>query len=274
MLNMTSMANQPQNLWGWKRRYIGDVWHLQCPFCKHCYESVCLDKSHRFTCYGCKKKTHRNKLIEIILKKPMATCRVCETDVSLTPENLSGMGFYRCPTPMTCNNIVAIRFKNYVLQPQTIIKLEWNTDIKNRAISLGNNLFCVVCTSKKDLAVLSMLRVMAMEEGQPFRAFYKEKQKSVILFDTLKQKYLGFIVWSENKNAVLRQIFVIKDEQRRGYGTNFLKFWVENFADGVSDNFGVESANEKTQGLLLKLGYAKREDGFIKGIKCSFEQGM
>jgi len=71
--------------------------------------------------------------------------------VSLTSENLDTIGgfSYICPK---CSNIVAIKFKNYTLQPRTVMKLEWNREIRNRAMRIKNNLFFSLCENKKRLS--------------------------------------------------------------------------------------------------------------------------
>ncbi|MFQ6071332.1 MAG: GNAT family N-acetyltransferase [Methanosarcinales archaeon] len=114
---------------------------------------------------------------------------------------------------------------------------------------------------------------MAKKEDTGFLYIREKEQKAGLVFDIKKQKHIGFIGWTEGENAILRQIFIVKDERLKGYGTKLLKFWVENFAIKINNKFGVESPNEKSQKLLVKLGYAKIEGEYIKGIKCFFVSG-
>jgi hypothetical protein len=115
---------------------------------------------------------------------------------------------------------------------------------------------------------------MAKKEDTGFLYIRENEQKAGLVFDDKKEKYVGFISWTENKNPILRQIFIIKDERRKGYATKVLTFWVDNFSDKISDKFGVESPNEKSQNLLVRLRYAKIEGENIKGLKCFFVSSM
>jgi len=263
------MNERLSKLAGWKVKKMGDVDFVQCPYCGHCSESFFLDKDSMAKCYKCKKGFHGDKLRTAILKKPVAICKICETEVSLTPENLeiSGGYSYICPK---CMNVVAFKFKNYLLQPQTVMKLKWNKSIKNRCVQIVDDLFFADCKDKKDLLILKVMQLMAKEENTGFLYFREEEHKAALVFSVEKEKYIGFIVWTENKNAILRQLFIIDDERRKGHGTKILKFWVENFANKINDKFGIESPNNKLNKLLVKLEYAKFDGEYIKGIKCFF----
>jgi len=248
---------------------MGDVGFLQCPYCGYCYEGIFIKKDNTVECYNCKRKFHKDKLKRVTLKKPIAICKVCGTEVSLTSENLDMIGGYSYICPK-CSNLVAIKFKNYTLQPRTVMKLEWNKEIRNRAMRIKNNLFFSLCENKKDFLVLKIMQLMAKKEGTGFLYIREKGQKPGLVFDVKKGNYVGFVVWTENKHAILRQIFIMKDERKKGYATNLLEFWVRNFADKINDKFGVESPNETSQKILVKLGYAKVEGECIKGIKCFF----
>lgn len=258
---------------GWEMKKIGKVEFLQCPYCGHCLEGILVNKDGTVECCKCKRKFHVSKLKKSISKKPIAICKVCGTEVSLTPENLDMIGEYSYICPK-CGNIVAIKFKNYVIQPPTVMKLDWNKEILKRATQIKDSLFFSLCESKKDFLVLKIMQLMAKKENTGFLYIRKKEQKAGLVFDAKKRKYVGFIVWTENKHAILRQIFIVKDERRKGYATNLLEFWVRNFADKINDKFGVESPNEKFQKILVKLGYARIEGEYIKGVKCFFVSGF
>ena len=125
---------------GWKMKKFENVTFFQCPYCGYCYEIICIDKNNIIECYKCKRKFHKNKLKVVTLKKPVVVCKVCGTKVSLTPINLDIIGGYSYICPK-CGNTVAIKFKNYVIQPQTVMKLEWNKEIIKRAMQIKDNLF-------------------------------------------------------------------------------------------------------------------------------------
>lgn len=263
------MNKKKLKLEGWKSKNIGNVGFFQCPYCGHCVEGIYIKENNMVKCYKCKKRFHKDKFKIVTLKKPVVICKVCGTEVSLTPGNvdISGGYSYLCPK---CMNHVAIKFKNYVLQPQTVMTLKWNKDIVNRSLQLENNLFFATCKDKKDFLVLRIMQLMAKKERTFFLYIREKEQKAGLVFDIKKQKYIGFAVWTEGKNAILRQIFVVKDKRLKGYGTKLLKFWVENFAEKINDRFGLESPTGETLKILVKLGYGKNEGEHIKGIKCFF----
>jgi len=99
------------------------------------------------------------------------------------------------------------------------------------------------------------MQLMAKKEDTGFLYIREKEQRAGLVFDVKKGNYVGFLVWTENKHAILRQIFIIKDERKKV--TSLLEFWIRNFADKINDKFGVESPNEKFQKIL-------------KGIKCFF----
>jgi hypothetical protein len=75
-------------------------------------------------------------------------------------------------------------------------------------------------------------------------------------------------VWTEDKFAALRQIFVVEDERRQGHAEKMLTFWIENYADRLHERFGIESPNERALSLHLKLGHLRVEGDSYVGIKC------
>ena len=90
-------------------------------------------------------------------------------------------------------------------------------------------------------------------------------------------QYLGYIRWSlgeGNNKPVLLQWFIVKERQRQGIGTMFLRYWAEKVAFSICDEFIIEGANEKTGRVLIKLGYAEPDGDDIKGIRCKFLPSM
>ncbi|NOR85257.1 GNAT family N-acetyltransferase, partial [archaeon] len=167
-----------------------------------------------------------------------------------------------------------IKFRNRILKPQTVINLNWNNDIKKRAILIEKNLFFSECTSKKDFLILKILQLMGKDE-ESFLYIQPKTQKAGLLFDIQKNIYLGFIVWTDKslknkKYAILRQIFITNEERRKGYGTKLLKFWIKTFADKINERYCIESPNKLSQKMLISLGHAKIEGQYIKAGKCFF----
>lgn len=253
--------------YGWDSKKIDDVTFLQCPYCECCFKGISTEKDGTVECYKCNKKFHKNKLKTVILKKPVAICKNCNAKVSLTSENLDLVGGYSyiCPT---CNNFVAIKFKNYTLQPQTVMNLNWNKKIRDNAARIDDEVFFSVCSIDKDFLVLRMMQLMAKEEETGFLYVKEKDQKAALVFN--ENKYLGFVGWTEHEKPILRQIFVEKNERLKGHGTKIFKFWVENIANKLNDTFGVETPNHISQKILLNLGYAENKEGRIVGKKCFF----
>lgn len=257
------MDEAPVKFEGWKSRRMGDVFHFKCPYCGGCFESYGNN-----TCPKCRKIIQRSELKEIFLKKTIVTCSACGAETPLTPERLDLVGGYSY-LYRACQNNVAIRFKSNILKPQTVVDLKWNKDIKDRALPVANNLFFSACTSEKDYLILKILQRMAKDE-ESFFYIRPETQKAGLMFNVEQNRYLGFVVWTEEKHAILRQIFIREDERKRGFGTKLLKFWVETFADKINEKFGVESPKELSRKMLVSLRYAKVEGQGIKWGKCFF----
>lgn len=257
------MDGAPVKFEGWKSRRMGDVFHFKCPYCGGCFESYVNN-----TCPKCRKIIQRSELKEIFLKKTIVTCSACGAETPLTPERLDCIGEYgyMCDG---CQSFIAIRFRNSILKPQTVIDLKWNKGIKDRALPIANNLFLAICTNEKDFLILKILQLMAKDE-ESFLYIQPETQKAGLMFNAEQNMYLGFVVWTEEKHAVLRQIFIREDERKRGFGTKLLKFWVETFADKINERFGIENPNALSRKMLISLGCAKVEGQGIKGVKCFF----
>src|SRR5207245_1295569 len=95
---------------------------------------------------------------------------------------------------------------------------------------------------------------------------------------------LGFLVWTErvwtegvckdDEHAVLRQMFVVEDERRKGFAQQMVTHWVGQHADKLNPKFGIEAPNDKAIALHLKLGHIKAEGDSYVGVKCFRVQGF
>lgn len=252
---------------GWQSKRIGLVNFFQCPTCGQ-YSEVLHNRNDLAECHKCKTYSPANKFKIASLKRPIVVCKACSEEVSLTPINLWEHS-YICPS---CKNNVAIKFKGEILRPQTVLDLDWNNDLKRRGLKISSGLSLATCESSKDSLVLGMMQSVAQSEDSSFRSFSRVEQKAALVFDTKRKRYCGYVIWTEGQHAIIRQLFVTKDVREKGYGTNILRFWAEKFADRLNAHFGVETPNGVSQKILLKLGYAKSEEGYLKGIKCFFTQ--
>ena len=224
-------------------------------------------------CYGCNSEYPKGSFGTARVRRLIAECQECGKDVSLTPSNysLAGIGWI-C---VHCGNYVAVDYGMQIVNPRKALNPKWNPAIHKRAERVGENSVFLRCRTKKDFLVVRLLQVTAKAEDSRFMFVRDTDQDAGLYFDTARRKYLGFIVWSVGDgHAVLRQIFIVPDERRKGLAAKLVSFWVERYADKVSNTFGIEDPNEKSQNLHVKLGHAIIEGDSVKGLKCFFVSSM
>jgi hypothetical protein len=161
------------------------------------------------------------------------------------------------------------------VNPLSVLDVKWNPTVVQR----GEPVFSsqrqfVVCRTAKDFLILKVLQAVVKEEDSRFLFARPKEHYAGLLLDAKRPKYLGFLVWTEDKYAVLRQIFVAEDERRKGHAENMVRFWVERYADALHEKFGIESPNEQATRLHVKLGHIKIEGDSYVGIKCFRVPGM
>lgn len=157
---------------------------------------------------------------------------------------------------------------------EDILSFKWDEDIKERAVKIEEGLYALKGSTEKDLITLRTLQLWAVEENN-YGSTKSKSQSYMLLFDSKKEKYLGFIVWTMNEgfkdfkgSDILKQIYIIKSQRNNGYGTKFLKFWVENYANKVNGRFGIELCIDSPLiPILTRLGYVERVEDRIKPIK-------
>lgn len=261
---------------GWSKKYKTPVMFYKYPCCGHLVESIRYSGNNIVECYRCNARLHKNVFDETVSQMKTAyKCKNCGTEITMTPENrmLSSFDGYMC---YKCNNIIAVLFKGYVIHPQTILKPSWNKYDPKSLTMINENIGFICVTTDKDMFVLRTLNTIARHDNRCFMSILDEDtRKSGIIIDTVRNKYIGYVLWSDNKyedgiKATIRQLFVIKDEQKKGYGTIVFKWWVENIADKIDNVFVVESPNKISIKILLNLGYAKESENGILGIKSLF----
>jgi len=178
---------------------------------------------------------------------------------------MAGLGFI-CAD---CSNYVAVLYGNRFVNPRSVLDVKWNPTVLNR----GEPVFSserrfVVCRTAKDFLILKVLQAIVKEEDSRFLFARAKEHNAGLLLDAKRRKYLGFLVWTEDKYAVLRQIFIVEDERRKGHAENMVRFWVERYADVMHEKFGIESPNAQATSLHLKLGHIKVEGDSYVSIKC------
>jgi hypothetical protein len=263
------------------RQRMVSVTFWRCPQCGHLDEyrfwhSTTADGIKMCKCYVCQSEHPCDSFSRSKGRRRAVRCGQCSTDVTFT-SNSNGIGLI-CPK---CKNYAALRHGRHYVNADIVADPTWNPALVARAQDVDNELKFALCLTRKDLAVVRLLQADAMKEESGFMFFHAEGQKAAFLLDGSAQQYLGYIIWSDtppfsqdpNPYPVLRQIFVIPVARRRGVASRAFKYWVEHYAAKVNDDFGVESPNEKTWGVLVKAGYAVEEGDEVLCEKCFILSG-
>lgn len=131
----------------------------------------------------------------------------------------------------------------------------------------------VVDTNKKDhIHSVLQLSIIARSEDMSFCTLSFGKSNTRFYILTENEIPVGYIYWNDfsekDKERCLRQLFIREDFRRKGYATLLVEKTSE--LESGDNKFVVESPNEITNKILVKLGIVKREEGQLIGIKCSF----
>jgi len=257
-------------LGGWKLLKTGHINGFECPICSHWDEFLSYEK-RKPKCYRCNNSYTENRIKKNQRKKKIAICKKCESEVPITENSFSFPG-YKC---YECNNYVAIKYRNYIIQPKTVFKLVWNKNVNKRRKIINKNLFLIKVKTDKDKIILDLMQSMVNSESNHTYFFHHytrgKNDKAILLIN--KEKYLGYFIWNvskinNEKYAVARQIFLLPEERKKGIGPIFTKFWVKNYADKINKRFGAENPSEKRRRTLHKLGYIKKIKDEYKASKC------
>lgn len=139
------------------------------------------------------------------------------------------------------------------------------------------DLHLINSNEKEHLRLASQLNLIARNENDSFRSFRFDVNNPKMYVISEKGTPAGYVYWNDfkehrNEGRCLRQLFIRDKFRRKGLGSLLVEKTVE--IESKIKKFVVESPNDKTLGILLKLGYVKEEeDGFV-GIRCTFSQGM
>jgi GNAT superfamily N-acetyltransferase len=193
-------------------------------------------------------------------------CLKCKIEVSATPDNLdyATRTLYICPK---CFDVLGIKYRKDTVLPKDLMNPGWNRRLKPSAVLISDDIYFSECKNEIDYLVLKLMQLKVKEECDAFNYFRVKEQQAGLLFND--KTYLGFKVWSvKEKTAIARQIYIVPEERRKGYGLMLMEYWVKNIADKVNEIFEVESPNRKSLGILIKLGYLKAEGEYIKNSKC------
>jgi len=228
---------------------------------------LCGVGDSKYQCFHCNKKFAEQEFEEAKRERTVVVCANCAREVTLLPSTfgIAGLGFI-CSD---CSNYVAVLYGTHFINPSTVLTVDWNPTVYRRGESMPSGLSFVVCKTMKDFLVLKVLQAIVKEEDSRFLFGRPNEQEAGLLLDSERRKYLGFLVWTEADYAVLRQIFIIEDERRKGFAEQMVTFWVGHHADRLNESFGIEAPNEKALSLHLKLGHIKAQGDSYVGVSAS-----
>ena len=205
----------------------------------------------------------------------VSMCNNCGMNVNLNEETKDWFGSgYFCPI---CKNKLAIEFEGRIHNAEDLLNLKWNPTICKRADKIDGTLYSVSGSSNQDWETFMALNYLSANDqslGNPLDIIdvdEKDEMSVLLLFDNENKKYVGFLDWTTYDGEygtgymdsdLLFQIYVLKEERRKGYGSKAIKFWAENYARKADGKFGIElSSNSQLKEILLNLGYAEEVDG-------------
>ncbi len=258
---------------GWRKRKTSLLEFYKCPGCGGAQESLFIDENDHSQCFKCNQKFPKENFGTAIVKRGVVECGNCGTDVHLTPSNANMFGIgYLCSQ---CQSYVAVEYGNRLVDPIEALKPSWNPSLQQRGKQMETDLLFLPCRTTKDYLIVRIMQLIAKTEDGRFMLVRKGDQAAALLLGSDQQKYLGFIVWhTEKAHATLHQIFIVPDERKKGLATRLIEYWVKEYADKISNTFGIEAPNDKALRLHAKLGHLKIDGDTATGVKCFFAPTM
>jgi len=253
---------------GWRSRRVGRVTFYRCPECGDCQDVLCGIRDETAECFACNKSSLRGAFRIVKKNRVIAQCAHCGDEVPFVPSTVGLVG--PLCSNLECSNYVAVAHANTFVQPRLVLDPKWNRGLRGRAEHVAAGLLLVRCRSKKDHLILRVLQVLAKQDDPRFKFADPSEHSAALCLDAKRRKYLGFLIWTEDKTAVLRQLFVVNDERRKGHASKMVTFWIERYAKKLGDKFGIEGPNKAALKLHVKLGHVKIEGSDTVGVKCYF----
>lgn len=240
-----------------------------CPKCHYRYTSDTADYQNPKikTCYECKKSFPPYKYREVRLFRKNAKCAYCLDPVSFWEDNLAEP-FYICST---CNNIVAINLFGQIINAPKILKPPFFPESPQKVLKLIKGLCLYRIQSPVDKVFFKYFQRLAKKE---YPIFDSTEEEAIILLKSSPFKPIGYLCWTiESKQAnpsvtSCQQIYIIKTERRKGYGTRLFTYWVKEIAQKKQQRIGVYSPNNITIKILRKTGFVKKISGRERLNNC------
>lgn len=257
---------------GWKSLRDGLFDFYKCPGCGYLSEEIMWGHDGNVLCPNCDNSFRKEAFTQVKEQATFVVCSECGEEMPLTEWRLGFIG-YLCD----CDNYVAIPFEGQSVNPREILQLGWNEELSKSGLLLAGACSVATCETPRDWQVLYLLQVIAKQENSEFRFASEPENDALLAFDPASGSYIGYLLWYEDhekKMATLNQLFTLPAQRRKGYAEAMVKYWVHDVAKKIEETFAVESPNEKTLALLLKLGYIREEGDQYVGIGCVFTQGF
>lgn len=272
-------ADDKFRLDGYEKIKITDIKEYPCPVCNINMNWWTTNETGISHCPRCSASFKDDEIKPIMVKRKMIRCNVCGLENYASAVRKED--FMTC----LCKNVMAIKYNKDLVWPKTILTKQWNEDRLKNNMDDGDihflqiqNLFprFLFCQTEKDFIVLRLLQTLAKQDDSSFNYYNKDSRNKVMIiyYTSFYYPYIGYIIWTpgkDNEKPILRQCLVLEEHRKKGYGTAILKYWHEYILK--QSDFVVESANEITGHILVKLNYAtSNSDGSIHGLKCTFIQ--
>jgi hypothetical protein len=257
---------------GSKSRHTATFPFLCCPKCGDSQDLLFPDLNGIVKCSACHSCRPSSEYKVVRKKITVARCGRCGKDVPFVPSTTGVLG-PQC-TDFKCSNYLAVVYGKRFLDPKIVLDPAWNRGLMGRAQPISPRLLFARCRSKQDHVALTVLQVLAKQDDDRFKFGDPNEFRSALCFHSTRRKYVGFLIWTEDKTAVLRQLFVVKDERRKGHASRMVKFWVERFANKLGDRFAIEEPNATAMKLHAKLGHLRLRGSTAIGLKCSFVRSI
>jgi hypothetical protein len=232
------------------------IFFLRCSRCGTEYTSITPVGKNSWKCYKCNLAWKYDEGKWRTKKVPAKRCPICERLVPIIRENISAIGLV-CPT---CSRVW---YTTRWLEKEVIL-IPTRNEI-GRSRPLGN--FRIVETKTwRDYGALSALIDEAREEDSSFRFTpYSERNSFTTWLVLVKQDFGGYVSWNLYKDRpCLRQIFV----RKRFRGGGIASALVSRL--NTNGDLIVESPNDATLAILVRLGYATKQEDGIHGTRVSF----
>jgi len=251
---------------------------FKCPNCGYLTLSLTgikVDNEVKYLCPRCGGECEESEWKTVKRKVWAFKCETCGKYVENISENWNWCGAFEkellCPVCLRAHRdcLVAID-GHHVSKIRTV-----RQDRLKQSQQVSDDLYLLEALTKWDRMTLRYLNYLAKKEEQSFKIMPRETLRNYILLS--RDKFIGYLAWTQEKPPTLRQIFVTKEERRKRYATKLVQHFVNTQCPKPDERgalFNVESPNNASLRLLEKLGYVKMEKDGAIGLKVRFVRSL